>query len=68
MPLIDGADDYRAAEMPLPVCPDGSPYNDLPPEEEEMPGASPLDDGLRRLEGMLEEGCETQAVGHGGTP
>ena len=42
--------------MPLPVCPDGSPYIDLPPEEEEMPGASPLDAGLRRLEGMLDEG------------
>ena len=68
VPLIDSADDYRVAEMPLPVCPDGSPYNDLPPEEEEMPGASPLDVGLRRLEGMLDEGRVTEAVDQGETP
>jgi len=38
---------------PKPVCPDGSPPSDLvSPSEPEPPGpgASPLDEGLRRLE------------------
>jgi transposase InsO family protein len=67
VPLIDGTDDQRAAEMPLPVCPDGSPYCDLPPEEE-APGASPLDTGLRQLDRVMEEDHSEPADGQGGTP
>jgi transposase InsO family protein len=52
VPLVSVAGDQPAA-MPLPVCPDGSPPCDVPPEEE-VPGASPLDAGLRRLDAAAE--------------
>ncbi len=48
VPLVSVASDQPAA-LPLPVCPDGSPPCDVPPEEE-VPGASPLDEGLRCLD------------------
>jgi hypothetical protein len=65
MPLVSVADEQ--AVMPLPVCPDGSPQCEVPPEEE-VPGASPLDTGLRRMdEAILGPSPESQA-GQGGTP
>ena len=64
VPLVGMADE-QAAEMPLPVCPDGSPQGDLPPEEE-FPGASPLDAGLRRMDEAIDGG-QSQAE-QGGTP
>ena len=48
VPLVSVAGEQPAA-MPLPVCPDGSPPCDVPPEEE-VPGSSPLDAGLRRMD------------------
>jgi transposase InsO family protein len=65
VPLVSVADEQ--AVMPLPVCPDGSPPCEVPPEEE-VPGASPLDTGLRRMdEAILGPSPESQA-GQGGTP
>jgi hypothetical protein len=53
LPLVDSAAARLPAEMPLPVCPDGSPPGDVP-EDEVPPGGSPLDGGLRRLEALAE--------------
>ena len=57
-----------AVEMPLPVCPDGSPQNEVP-DEEAAPGASPLDAGLRRLEALAEsreQAASRRTPGEGG--
>ncbi len=67
VPLVESAATSGAAEMPLPVCPDGSPHGEVPPEEE-VPGASPLDAGLRQLEAVVGEGCSAPAVDQGGVP
>jgi transposase InsO family protein len=55
LPLMDQPASYNAAEMPVPVCPDGSLAGDLPDfdSEEEAPGTSPLDSGLRHMEAVL---------------
>jgi hypothetical protein len=69
LPLIDSAAARAPAEMPLPVCPDGSPGGDVV-EDEPMPGGSPLDAGLRRLEAFAEnqeEGPAAAEDGQGGT-
>lgn len=66
VPLVDTAAVSRSAEMPLPVCPDGSPHAGSGGGlswAEGGPGTSPLDDGLRHLEAVVEP-----AVGQGGTP
>jgi transposase InsO family protein len=65
--LTDPVPECRAAEMPLPVSPDGSPQCDLPPVEE-APGASPLDAGLRQLAAGLAVESAEAAVGQGGAP
>ena len=68
VPLVSVAGDQPAA-MPLPVCPDGSPPCDVPPEEE-VPGASPLDAGLRRLDAVaenLKEEATAAELAQGGT-
>jgi transposase InsO family protein len=68
VPLIDGAGDPGAMQVPLPVCPDGSPYCDLPPEED-VPGASSLDAGLRRIDEAMGDGQQPDSeVEQGGTP
>ena len=70
VPLLGGTDRLAATELPIPVCPDGSPQGETMEygDEEEMPGASPLDAGLRRLEeaehGQLLEDLDDQ----GGSP
>jgi hypothetical protein len=67
VPLVSTIGDPAATEMPLPVCPDGSPYGEVP-SEEQVPGASPLDAGLRRLdEAILGPQPESQP-GQGGAP
>ena len=66
LPLVSMASEPATA-MPLPVCPDGSPQGEVPPEEA-APGASPLDAGLRQLEAVAREGCSAPAVGQGGAP
>jgi transposase InsO family protein len=74
LPLIDSAaartgTRLRVADMPLPVCPDGSPQGDVV-EDEVGPGGSPLDAGLRRLDAVTEkteEGPATADLGQGGT-
>ena len=69
LPLIDSAAARAPAEMPLPVCPDGSPGGDVV-EDEPVPGGSPLDAGLRRLEAFAEnqeEGPAAAEDGQGGT-
>jgi len=53
LPLIDSAAAQTPAEMPLPLCPDGSPAGDVV-EDKVGPGGSPLDAGLRRLEAAAE--------------
>jgi hypothetical protein len=69
VPLVDTSAASRITEMPLPVCPDGSPRDTGPlPAEEQAPGASPLDDGLRDLEAAWEQGWPESAMGQGGTP
>jgi transposase InsO family protein len=58
VPLIDTALSGAVAEMPAPVCPDGSPHGALPselPDDSDGPGFSPLDDALRELDGALDE-------------
>jgi transposase InsO family protein len=69
LPLIDPAADCKVAEMPLPVCPDGSPRGDVV-EDEAEPGGSPLDAGLRRLDAFAEnqeEETTATALAPGGT-
>lgn len=53
LPLVSVAGERAPSEMPLPVCPDGSPRD--PSDialwsEENVPGTSPLDAGLRHLD------------------
>jgi transposase InsO family protein len=70
LPLIDAAAASVTVEMPLPVCPDGSPHADVP-EEETAPGGSPLDAGLRRLDAFAENREHeppAEALAEGGAP
>lgn len=68
VPLLDG-ESPRAAELPFPVCPDGSPQGDvIELSGEEAPGESPLDDGLRRLDEAMEARPLEADGGQGGTP
>jgi transposase InsO family protein len=67
VPLVSAVDERAPTEMPLPVCPDGSPDSTLQPEEE-VPGASPLDDGLRRLDEAIPGPPAEPQGGQGGTP
>ena len=53
LPLVETAAARTPAEMPMPLCTDGSPQGNVV-EDEVGPGGSPLDDGLRRLETFLE--------------
>jgi hypothetical protein len=70
LPLVSGAGERAPSEMPLPVCPDGSPCNpsDTPlSSEEDMPGASPLDAGLHRLDQAipsLQTASQADKEGH----
>jgi hypothetical protein len=52
LPLIDSAARVPL-EMPMPLCPDGSPQGDVI-EDEVGPGGSPLDAGLQRLDAAAE--------------
>jgi len=69
--LADMAAVSNAADMPLPVCPDGSPTGELPPDvydEPVAPGVSPLDGALRDLDrGCSAEQAASQAE-QGGQP
>ena len=67
LPLIDSAAARAPVEMPLPVCPHGSPRGDVL-EDEVGPGGSPLDAGLRRLDAFAENQQEgpTAAEQEGG--
>jgi transposase InsO family protein len=72
LPLVDSAAGRAPAEVPLPLCPHGSPGGDVV-EDEVPPGGSPLDAGLRRLDAASkkpeqEEGPRTTDAGQGGTP
>ena len=67
VPLTPGSEDRSPAELPLPVCPDGSPYGDLPVENE-LPGVSPLDAALEQLDGALGDGHGQSCAGQGGVP
>jgi transposase InsO family protein len=64
VPLTDTAPEPQLPEMPLPVCPDGSPLSDLPMDEE-APGGSPLDAGLRDLDEAIPSG---EYESQGGAP
>jgi hypothetical protein len=53
LPLVSAVGERSLSEMPLPVCPDGSPRDPSGTpfsSQEDVPGASPLDAGLRRLD------------------
>jgi transposase InsO family protein len=67
VPLVSVIDDRAATEVPLPVCPDGSPSTELMPAEE-MPGESPLDAGLRRMDEAIHGPQPESQPGQGGTP
>jgi hypothetical protein len=67
VPLASMPGEPTTSEMPLPVCPDGSPRCNLPPEEE-VPGASPLDAGLRRMDEALGGPPPQSQAEQGGTP
>jgi len=69
LPLVDSVASRTPAEVPLPLCPHGSPTGDVV-EDEVPPGGSPLDAGLRRLETAAEdpkEGPSSTDAGQGGT-
>jgi hypothetical protein len=69
VPLVSGSpEDRRGADLPLPVCPDGSPQGEVLPEAEEQPspGASPLDAALRRMDEAI--GTPPPATAEGGSP
>jgi transposase InsO family protein len=69
VPLLNDADPQAAVSIPVPVCPDGSPQGEaIEPAEDDGPGASPLDDGLRRLDGQSQNGPEEAAGSQGGVP
>jgi transposase InsO family protein len=55
VPLVEATTERAAVEMPMPVCPDGSPSGDVI-DEELPPGDSPLDAPLRRLDEAAAEG------------
>jgi transposase InsO family protein len=66
VPLVCGnPEERRATELPLPVCPDGSPPGDLPAEAQEAPspGASPLDAALQRMDEAIAPETPTAAEG-----
>ena len=69
LPLVEAAA-RMPVEMPMPVCPDGSPQGDV--LEDEVPlGGSPLDAGLQRLEAVLgkrEQGPIAAESVQGGAP
>ncbi len=68
LPLVDSTASRTPAEVPLPLCPHGSPTGDVV-EDEVPPGGSPLDAGLRRLETAAEdpkEGPSSTDAGQGG--
>jgi transposase InsO family protein len=70
LPLIDSAAATTPLEIPMPICPDGSP-RDAVTDAELPPGGSPLDGGLRRLEGFVkreEQGPSAPEDEQGGTP
>lgn len=70
LPLVNRADGQAATSLPMPVCPDGSPQGEAiePGEEEQSPGASPLDAGLRRLNEATQSEPPEAASGQGGSP
>jgi transposase InsO family protein len=71
IPLTESGEDHPAAELPLPVCPDGSPKGELseePADEESPPGTSPLDAGLRRLDEAFPGESKETSGSQGGTP
>lgn len=67
---LHAADGQAAASLPMPVCPDGSPQGEMIElgEEEQSPGASPLDAGLRRLDEATQSEPPEAASGQGGSP
>ena len=69
LPLLDATDGQATASLPIPVCPDGSPQGEtVEPVDEETPGASPLDAGLRRLHEAAPSTPPEAASGQGGSP
>jgi transposase InsO family protein len=68
VPLVDSAS-KKTPELPMPVCPDGSPHGEtIEPAEDEGPGTSPLDAGLRRLEEVAQNEPPEGMTGQGGSP
>ena len=57
LPLASMENAVDTSEVPVPVCPDGSPYNELSGEYFDnvpLPGESPLDEGLQRMEDLKD--------------
>ncbi len=69
VPLMGDGDGQAACALPMPVCPDGSPRGEaMESADEEAPGVSPLDAGLRRLDESAESGPPEAENGQGGSP
>lgn len=71
VPLVSGQAEPPIQELPLPVCPDGSPRGDLPPEyevDDGRPGVSPLDAAIDQLDDSLGRGAEGSDTEQGGAP
>ncbi|HSP54077.1 MAG TPA: DDE-type integrase/transposase/recombinase [Dehalococcoidia bacterium] len=71
LPLVSTVGERSPSAMPLPVCPDGSPRDpsDTPPSsEEDVPGASPLDAGLRCLDEAIPGLQPESQARQGGRP
>jgi transposase InsO family protein len=67
VPLTLGVEERQSLELPLPVCPDGSPQAEFVTEDE-GPGSSPLDAGIERLDGAIQGEPLHAHVGVGGPP
>jgi hypothetical protein len=67
VPLTLGVEERQSLELPLPVCPDGSPQAEFVTEEE-GPGSSPLDAAIERLDGAIQGEPLHAHVGAGGPP
>jgi transposase InsO family protein len=71
LPLVPGPAEPRSYELPLPVCPDGSPHGDATVEsavDDGPPGASALDAVIEQLDEAMGQGRAGADAKQGGAP
>jgi hypothetical protein len=69
VPLVPDQAEPQIRELPLPVCPDGSPRGGLPPEPGvDQPGASALDAAMEQLDEAMGRGPAEADTEQGGVP